>query len=410
MFPRFAAESVKTALTDSRVVLIAGPRQAGKSTLAKQVTDPKRPYFTLDDAVTSNAAKSDPKGFVRGLDEATIDEIQRAPELLLAIKESVDNDPRPGRFLLTGSANIMTLPAVADSLAGRMEVITLLPLARAEIDGRIPTFTELALQGKVATPSKAPPLGDELIEIVLAGGYPEAVARSTSQRRTKWLLDYIDAVIQRDVRDIAEVGRLGDMPRLIRLLAQHSAQLVNYSEMGAPLGLDRKTVQRYLDIFSALYITRSIEPWHNNQISRLTKSPKLHFIDSGLLAAIRGISLEKVRADKAAFGPILESFVFSEILKQADWPQSNGVLIYHFRTTSRSAEEVDFVLEDRHGHVIGIEVKASATVTEGDFKGIRKLSEATGERFLIGMVVYDGDKVVPFGRNLYAVPITNLWT
>jgi predicted AAA+ superfamily ATPase len=410
MYSRFAAESVKLALQDSRVVLIAGPRQAGKSTLAKHVTDPKRPYYTLDDEATSSAAKSDPKGFIRGLGEATIDEIQRAPELLLAIKESVDNDPRPGRFLLTGSANIMALPKLSDSLAGRMEVITLLPLARGEIVGQKPTFLDLALKGEVAAPSNAPPLGDDLIEIVLTGGYPEAVARSTPQRRSKWYLDYIDAIIQRDVRDIAEVGKLGDMPRLFRLLAQHTAQLVNFSEMGAPLGLDRKTVQRYLDIFSALYLTRSIEPWSKNRISRLTKTPKLHFLDSGLLAAIRGISLEGVRTDKTAFGHILESFVFSEILKQAGWLQTNGILIYHFRTLAKKPEEVDFALEDRQGRVMGIEVKASATVKEDDFRGMRKLLELTGERFVIGMVVYDGDKVVPFGPNLYAVPIANLWT
>ena len=409
MYPRVAAESVQTALTDSRVVFIAGPRQAGKSTLAQQIAGSERPYYTLDDQATLRAAKSDPKGFIRGLDHVTVDEIQRAPELLLAIKESVDNDPRPGRFLLTGSANIMTLPAVADSLAGRMETITLLPLSQGEINGRKPTFLDLALQGRVAPQSSTPAIGDDLIEIVLTGGYPEAVARSTQERRTKWYLDYINSIIQRDVRDIAEVSRLGDMPRLIQLLAQHSAQLVNYSEIGAPLAMDRKTVQRYLDIFSALYITRSVGPWHNNQITRLTKSPKLHFLDSGLLAALRGMTIERVRADRGPFGHVLETFVFGELVKQAGWLETRGISIHHFRTTTKTQDEVDFVLEDNQGSVVAMEVKASATVTSSDFNGIRKLSEVTKDRFVIGILTYDGDKVIPFGSNMWAVPISNLW-
>jgi predicted AAA+ superfamily ATPase len=409
VYPRFAAEAVRTALSDSRVVLIVGPRQAGKSTLAKEMGGMERPYFTLDDAATLAAAKSDPKGFIRGLTHATLDEIQRAPDLLLAIKESVDNDKRPGRFLLTGSADVMALPRVADSLAGRMEIVTLLPLAMGEIRARKPTFIELALEGRVATPRETPPVGDDLIEIVLTGGYPEVVARATAERRSKWCLDYMNAIIQRDVRDVAEVFRLGDMPRLIRLLAQYSAQLVNYSEIGAPLAMDRKTVQRYLDIFSTLYITRSLEPWHSNQISRLTKSPKLHFLDSGLLGAMRGMSVDSVRADKNAFGHVLESFVFAELVKQIGWLPARGISIHHFRTTTRTQDEVDFVLEDNRRRIVGMEVKASATVTAADFAGIRKLSSAAMGHFKLGIVAYDGDKVIPFGADLYAVPLANLW-
>ncbi|WP_342635194.1 ATP-binding protein [Phyllobacterium myrsinacearum] len=392
------------------MVLIAGPRQAGKSTLAKSVSDVSRSYFTLDDATILNAAKSDPKGFIRDLDRVTIDEIQRAPGLLLAIKESVDEDPRPGRFLLTGSANIMTLPTVADSLAGRMEVITLMPLARGEISGHKPAFLDLAFQGQVAPVKGTSVSGSELIEIVLAGGYPEAIARSTPERRTKWYLDYINAIIQRDVRDIADIARIGDMPRLIRLFANYSAKLVNFSEIGAALAMDRKTVQRYLDIFTALYITHSVEPWHNNQISRLAKSPKLHFLDSGLLAAVLGSTMDGIKSDRNVFGYLLESFVFGELLKQVGWMQARGISIHHFRTTTRTQEEVDFVLEDNRGGIVGLEVKASATVLSADFRGMRKLAEATKGRFIAGMLIYDGDKVVPFGSNMFAVPVSHLWS
>ncbi|QND53838.1 ATP-binding protein [Phyllobacterium sp. 628] len=410
MYPRFSAQDVEVALSDSRVVLIAGPRQAGKSTLARAASNSSRSYFTLDDETTLDAAKSDPKGFVRGLDLATIDEIQRAPGLLLAIKESVDEDKRPGRFLLTGSANIMTLPTVADSLAGRMEVITLMPLARGEIVGRKPTFLDLAFQGRIAPGNGASATANELIEVVLAGGYPEAIGRSTPNRRTKWYLDYINAIIQRDVRDIADIGRIGDMPRLIRLFVNYSAKLINFSEIGAALAMDRKTVQRYLDIFSALYITHAVEPWHNNLISRLTKSPKLHFLDSGLLAAVLGVSLEGIKSDRTVFGHLLESFVFSELVKQIGWLQGRGISINHFRTTTRTQDEVDFVLEDNRGGIVGIEVKASATVVSDDFRGMRKLAEVTKSRFIAGILTYDGDKVVPFGSNMFAVPVSHLWT
>ena len=409
MYQRFALAAVKTSLSDTRVVLIVGPRQAGKSTLAKSLSSSARAYLTLDDPATLSSAKSDPKGFIRGLSTATIDEIQRAPELLLAIKESVDVDQRPGRFLLTGSANIMSLPTIADSLAGRMEVITLLPLSQSELAGKKPTFIELAFDGRTA-PAKSPIVGDELVEIVLSGGYPEVLARSTPVRRNKWCLDYVDAIIQRDVRDVAEVSRLGDMPRLMRMFAHHTAQITNSAEIGKSLTMDRKTVQRYLDIFSALYLTRAIEPWHNNQISRLSKSPKLHFLDSGLLASLRAASADTIRADRTSFGPLLETFVFGELLKQAGWLTERGILIHHFRTTTNKPDEVDFVLEDNKRRILGVEVKASATASASDFNGIRKLSEATKNRFSAGIVLYDGDKVLPFGDKMFAVPVSNLWT
>ena len=409
MHQRFALEAIEASLSDTRVVLVVGPRQAGKSTLVKSLAGPTRAYLTLDDPATLSSAKSDPTGFIRGLSRATIDEIQRAPELILAIKESVDNDQRPGRFLLTGSANIMSLPTIADSLAGRMETITLLPLSRSELSGKKPTFIDLAFDGRVAPPN-SPIIGAELIDIVLSGGYPEVLTRSNPARRSKWCLDYINAIIQRDVRDVAEVSRLGDMPRLIRMFAHHSAQITNYAEIGKSLAMDRKTVQRYLDIFSALYLTHSIEPWHNNQISRLSKSPKLHFLDSGLLASLRGASADTIHADRTSFGPLLETFVFGELMKQVGWLTERGIFIHHFRTTTNKPDEVDFVLEDNKRRIVGVEVKASATVSAGDFNGMRKLIEATKDRFSIGVVLYDGERVLPFGANMYAVPVSNLWT
>ena len=405
MYPRFITDAVQTALTDTRVVFIAGPRQAGKTTLLKILAPENRPYLTLDDETTLRAAKADPRGFIRGLSRAAIDEVQRVPELLLSIKESVDADLRPGRFLLTGSANVMALPRVADSLAGRMGVLPLLPLSRAEILGRPSSFLSLAFQGQVA-PVEGAVVGDDLIEIVLAGGYPEVLSRPSVERRQRWGLDYLDAMVQRDVRDVAEVGRLGEMSRLLRLLAAHSGRLINAAEIAAPLGLDRKTAQRYTDILAALFLVATVPAWSGNQIKRLIKAPKLHFLDSGLLAALLGIDADRIRADRSLLGPLLETFVYGELAKQAGWSDKR-IGFFHFRT--KEGREVDLVMEDRLGRIVGIEVKASATVTPSDFGGVRRLAEACGDRFVLGAVCYDGDTVVPFGPNMWAIPVSNLW-
>lgn len=407
MYARFAAPLVAGALQDTRVVLVAGPRQAGKTTLVRSLSDEKLRYFTLDDAVTLAAARNDPKGFIRDLDFAVLDEVQRAPDLLLAIKESVDRDDRPGRFLLTGSANLMTLPTVADSLAGRMEVISLLPLSQAELLGRPPGFLELAFMGRVKPLVGPCFLGSALVERVLAGGYPEALTRASVERRSKWYLDYANAIIQRDIHEIAAGGRLGDMPRFLELLAHYAAQPVNLSGIGASLGMDHKTVGRYLDILAALYLVTTIPPWLSNGIARLTKAPKLHFLDSGLLAALRGLSRAQVMRDKSSFGAVLESFVYGELLKQAGWLPLAGIRFHHFRT--QHGDEVDLVLEDRSGGLVGLEVKASATVTAADFSGLRKLAAAAGHAFRLGAVLYDGDQAVPFGNDLWALPLSCLW-
>ena len=406
MYPRFAASQVEQALADTRVVLLSGPRQAGKTTLAQSLADEGRAYLTLDNATTLDAAAYDPTGFVRNLDRAVIDEIQRAPELLLAIKESVDTDPRPGRFLLTGSANLMTLPRVADSLAGRMETVRLLPLAQSEISAGAPsTFLERAWRGEPPAIGR-PLIGAKLVEAVLSGGYPEALARKTWGRRQDWYLDYAAAVLRRDVRDIASVDQLDRMPRLLSVLAEHSGRLINHTGAGAAIGLNHVTTQRYTAILEQLFLVRTLPPWHSNALKRLTKTPKLHFLDSGLLAALRGVTPERVARDRGAFGAILETFVFSELLKLAGW-STERLTFSHYR--DKDQHEVDVVIEDRQGRVLGIEVKASATVTSGDFGGLRRLAEAVGDRFALGLVLYDHEKSVPFSDRLWAAPISGLW-
>lgn len=406
MYSRHATDRIRDALSDTRVVLLAGPRQAGKTTLARSLAEEGRTYLTLDDATTLAAAKADPAGLVRGLDQAIIDEVQRAPDLLLAIKESVDRDTRPGRFLLTGSANLMTLPRVADSLAGRMETIRLMPLAQSEILGRpMSTFFATLFAGKAPSPG-ALRLGADLIELVLAGGYPEALGRKTWARRQDWYTNYVEAVVGRDVRDVANIDQLDRMPRLLRALAEHSGQLINHTRVGASLDLNHVTTQKYTGVFEQLFLVRTLPPWHNNALKRLTKTPKLHFLDSGLLAAMRGLTPERVAGDRANFGAVLETFVFAEVLKLVGWSDDRFTLT-HFR--DKETDEVDIVLEDREGRIVGLEVKASATVRSEDFAGLRKLAEAAGKRFAFGAVLYDHEQIVPFGDRLAAAPLSTLW-
>ncbi|MET3758427.1 putative AAA+ superfamily ATPase [Rhizobium binae] len=373
--------------------------------MAKKMANEGREYYTLDNATTLDAARQDPVGFVRRLDRAIIDEIQRAPELLLAIKESVDTDQRPGRFLLTGSANLMTLPRVADSLAGRMEVVRLLPLAQSEIRTAGSSFLRDAFQNE-AKGGGEPIVGDDLMAAVLAGGYPEALGRKTLSRRQDWYTDYIQAIVQRDVRDVAQIEQIAQMPRLLRILAEHSGQLVNYSGIGAAIGMNHITTQKYVGIFESLFLARTVQPWFSNKLKRLTKTPKIHFLDSGLLASLRDLSLDRLRHDRGQFGALLETFVFGEILKLASAAQT-GFEFSHFR--DKQQNEVDIVIEDRRGRIVGIEIKAAASVSNSDFSGLRILAEASGERFVSGLVLYDHDKVIPFGERLSAVPISALW-
>ena len=342
---------------------------------------------------------------MRGLNRTTIDEVQRAPDLLRAIKRSVDDDRRAGRFLLTGSANILTLPQVSESLAGRMEIVNLMPLSRAEIRGRKPTFLKSAFEGKLGKPAEMM-IGEDLVQTVLIGGYPEMLRRGDPKRRQTWARDYVKSIVQRDVRDIAEVEKLEQMPRLLQVLAHQSGQLTNFTQMGSQIGFDDKTTRKYVSILEQLFLVRRVEPWFRNQLKRLVKTPKLHFLDSGLLGTLLRATAERVARDRSIFGTLLETFVFSEVLKQASW-LGESCAVYHYR--DKDQDEVDLVIEAGDGALIGIEVKASATVNAGDFKGLRKLAAASERDFRLGLVLYDGTRAVPFGERLFAAPIPCLW-
>ncbi|MCK2088430.1 ATP-binding protein [Thauera aromatica] len=388
------------------MVLLAGPRQAGKTTLVRQIAEQEGlRYLTLDDALTLLSAREDPVGMIRGLDRAVIDEIQRAPQLLLAIKKSVDEDRRPGRFLLTGSANLMTLPTVADSLAGRMETLSLLPLSQSEIESRSANWVDKAFAGRILDPGR-PALGDDLIERVLRGGYPEAIARASARRRMTWARQYIDAIIQRDVGDVAGIEKLDHLPRFLRALAQTAGQMCNYTQLGGQVGLDGKTASRYVGVFEQMYLLERIDVWARNRLNRVVKTPKLQFVDSGLLATLLDLTAEEVRQDRTRFGKVLETFVFGELLKHTTTADGDYRLLYY-----RDADkvEVDIVIENAAGNLVCVEVKAAATVKEGDLRGLKKLAGIAGDRFRMGVLLYDGSETMPLGERIWAAPLSTLW-
>lgn len=405
MFPRRIESRIAEALTDTPVVLLAGPRQAGKTTLVRQMAGSQWPYLTMDDELTLLSAREDPVGLIRQLDRAVIDEIQRAPALLMAIKKSVDEDRRPGRFLLTGSANLMALPTVADSLAGRMETLSLLPLSQSEIEGQTRNWLDSVFAGQLPRPgSKAG--ADDLVGRVLRGGYPEAMSRASARRRSAWARQYLDAILARDVRDVSGIEKLDQVPRLLRALAQTAGQMCNYTQLGGQVGLDAKTAAKYIGVFEQMYLLRRVDVWSRNRLSRVIKSAKLQFIDSGLLATLLDLRADEVQKDKTRFGPVLETFVFAELLKHASTAEGQYHPMYY-----RDAEkvEVDLVIENAAGQLVGVEVKAAATVKDSDLRGLKKLAGLAGESFKMGVLLYDGDETLPLGERIWAAPLSTLW-
>ena len=405
LFTRRIEPRIAEAMADTPVVLLAGPRQAGKTTLVRQVAQGRLRYLTLDDDLTLLSAQQDPVGMIRSLDRAVIDEIQRAPQLLLAIKKSVDEDRRPGRFVLTGSANLMALPTVADSLAGRIETLSLLPLSQCEIEGRSTNWLDTVFAGQLPQPGSSS-RADDLAGRVLRGGYPEVMSRSTARRRTTWARQYLDSIIQRDIPDVAGIERLDQLPRFLRALAQTAGQMCNYTQLAGQVGLDGKTAAKYVGIFEQMYLLKRVEVWARNRLNRLVKTAKLQFIDSGLLATLLDLTAQEVENGRTRFGNVLETFVFAELLKHATTAEGDYRLMYY-----RDADkvEVDVVIENAAGQLVGVEVKATATVQESALRGLKKLSGLAGDSFKMGILLYDGDEIMPVGDRIWAAPLSTLW-
>ncbi len=409
MIKRHLSSAVAEALKDTPVVLLVGARQTGKSTLVNSLlgTAPIRRYLTFDDQGVRDAARSDPAGFLAGLEgPVTLDEVQKAPELFPAMKAVVDRDRRPGRYLLTGSANALMLPRLSESLAGRMEVQTLWPFSQGELKGRRETYLEKVFQAKFSPKPSHGGGATAWPELACLGGFPEIVARASAPRRRPWFRSYVATVLSRDARDLANIESLATLPRLLGLLASRTASLLNYADLSRTLGMPQSTLKRYMGLLQALFLFHPLPAWSSNLGQRLIKSPKVLLSDTGLLAHLTGATPDKLRQDPTAAGHLLENFVAMELVKQASWSETQ-VQVFHFRTLTGT--EVDILLEDEEGRVVGIEVKASATPSSSDFKGLKSLAECAENKFVRGIVLYTGSEVIPFGKNLTAVPLPALW-
>lgn len=408
MYPRHVLPIILEALQDTPVVLLNGARQTGKSTLAQQCLAGKpHRYLTFDDPVVLAAVKHDAAGFIDGLEGTIIlDEVQRAPEVFLAIKAAVDKNRIAGRFLLTGSANVLLLPNMADSLAGRMEICSLWPLSAAEIasDANI-NRADLLFNGDLRSLNLPPYERQVLLQKLLCGGFPEVVSRVSDRRKTAWFDSYLQAILQRDVRDLAQVEQLTELPHLLKLLATRSASLLNFAEISRASNLTQTTLKRYFALLETLFLVYRLPSWERNPSKRLVKAPKVFVPDVGLLAHLCALTPDRLLVDPSLMGALVETFVFSELVKHVAFSNQH-LSLWHYRTQNHI--EVDFILEDRMGKITGIEVKASATVDAKDFKGLKHLQEEAGH-FERGIVLYAGREIVPFGSGLWAVPLSVWW-
>ncbi len=396
-------------MTDSRAVALLGARQVGKSTLVAEIASNEHParLISLDDDATAGAARADPTGFIADITgPVAIDEIQRAPQLLLAIKRRLDADQTRGQFLLTGSANILSLPTVTDALPGRVEYLTLWPLTQGELHDVRESFIDRLFDGHVPKLTGMPVGRRGLAPMLVTGGYPEAQGR-TPRGRARFFSSYIASIIGRDLDDVANVRNVENIERLLSVIATRSGGLTSFHGVGADLGLDANTVRSHTKILEDLFLVRQLKPWHVNLGSRQIKSSKTYVVDSGLLGYLIGANEGRIAEEGTIAGTVLESFVAMELLRQADWTE-HPVQLFHYR--DKQQREVDVVLERHDGDVVGIEVKASATPKAEDFAGMRHLRDKLGDRFKSGVVLHTGADTLPFGDRLAAVPVAGLWS
>lgn len=423
MIRRNITDRLAEAMADRPVVLLHGPRQTGKSTLARWLVEQRETghYLTLDDATSLAAARQDPRGFVGGLSAGStlslngvgdaaptplvIDEVQRVPELLPAIKLEVDHDRRPGGFLLTGSANALLVPRISESLAGRMEIVTLWPLSQGEIAGVREGFIDAMFRSKFPTKLRPESKPTPLAERIVRGGYPEAFD-FPPHRRTAWFESYVTTVLQRDVRDLANIEGLTMLPRLLAMLAARVGSTANLSDFARGVGIPQSTLKRYFTLLETTFLIRMLPPWFTNTAKRLVKSPKLYLTDTGLASHLVGFDARRMTRDPQSAGHLLENFVVMELTKQATWSDTR-VQLYHFRTAAQ--QEVDLVLENPAGDIVGVEIKTAASVSGNDLKGLRALAEIAGSRFVRGVVLYGGREIIPFSTRILAVPFGALW-
>ena len=406
LYPRYIKSLLLEALKDSPAVLIHGPRQCGKTTLARVVGEPKKyKYISFDNDVVTDASKADPIGFVKNLPKRVIlDEVQRTPHLFSALKREIDSHRIPGRFILTGSANILRMPKLSDSLAGRMQILRLHPLSQGELNQHKSKFLDTLFKGSFKT-RKIKNLFKPIDQIAI-GGYPEVFTRPTGRRRANWYHSYIETVIQRDIMDLSKARSIDILPRLLALSATQTSQLVNFTKLASAFQVSRTTICDYVALLEQMFFLEKLPPWYSSRLRRFIKTPKLHLCDTGLACALLGVSTSSLKKDRLLSGQLLETFVFQELRRQASYHNQHHAF-FHYR--DKKGHEVDIVIERDH-QVAGVEVKSSATVNSSDFKGLRKFKTAVGKHFACGVILYNGDTSIGFGNGLYAIPLNTLWS
>jgi len=409
---RHVLPRVLESLADTRLVTVVGARQVGKSTLAGQiVAEREGRMVTLDDELTRAAAAADPVGFVRQLPGGllAIDEVQRVPELILALKTVVDAGPRPGRFLLTGSADLLRLPATEDSLAGRAENLELYGFSQGELSGVRETFIDRLLDGALFLDHRSALSRHDYLERVCAGSYPEVLARDSPRRRAAWLDGYVQRIVQRDALDISGLRRLSDLPRLLRLLAARTSTELNQSDLAADAAIPLRTLPPYLDLLETLYLIGRIPAWSTNLSKRISKRPKVFLLDSGLAARLINVSPGRAseQSNPALAGGLIEGFVLGELRRQLGWSETTAAL-FHYR--EHSAAEIDAILETPDGRIAALEIKAAASVDRRDIRWLAQLRDQLGTRFIGGIILHTGPQTVPIGDRLAAAPIDVLWS
>lgn len=405
--PRHLVSEIRRALADTPVVVVTGPRQAGKSTLVRQLAGREARYVTLDDAAARAAAATDPEAFLADLGgRAIIDEAQRAPGLPLAIKASVDRQRTPGRFVLTGSADLWALPGFAAALAGRMEIFTLWPLSQGELAGHREGFIDAAFGARLPTVAGADDLRRTALERALRGGFPEVALRRTARRREAWFRSYVASVVDREVRDISRIEDLAALPRLLALLGARATDPLNISEVGRAMEMNKMTLSRYIALLERVFLIRRVRTWTGDIGRRAIQHPKLLLADTGLLAHLQEIDLDRALRDGRLGGALIENFVLGELEKQIGWSRIRPSLYY---LRAYDGTEIDAVLERRSGDVVGIEVKSGLAVADADFAALRAFASRVGARFRRGIVLYGGPEAVAFGRHLHALPLDALW-
>jgi len=406
-YPRWQKATIKQMMSERRVLLLGGPRQSGKTTLARELESDQVEYRTLDDGTLREAAENDPQGFIkRRTKTLIIDEVQRIPSLLPAIKKAVDEDTRTGQYLLTGSANIQSLPTVRESLAGRIAKIRLRPLAQGEVRKILPGFIESAFKQSFMH-SHTHYDRDALLELAFRGGFPEPLSFQEHSRK-RWHIDYISAILERDLKDIAKIYRKNAMRELVNLLAAWSGKFMDLSAIGSGLSIQRPTIESYINALETLFLIERVYPWTKTDYARVGKQSKLFMVDSGLMTSLLGWKVNQVRFDSDRAGKLIETFAFNEIMAQIDVADGRYEL-FHYR--DREKREIDFLIESEDNELLGIEIKAGSAISKQDFKHmIWFQNNLLKNQSFIGVILYSGQYPVSFGSNLWAIPFGFLWS